>query len=240
MGRDPVRRHGRAAHLHLPEPEVHRVPAQARVRAADPRGRARGPPAKAGTPTMGGIIDLPRRSRAVPDPQRLRDGVDRRLRRAIACALLGFADDYIKLVRRRSLGLRARTKLVGDDRDLDRPVVRRDTKAHLPLTCICASSTTTSISGLLSGADLFRRRRHDRGGQPDRRARRPGRGLRGDRRCSRTSGSRSSRARFDLSMIAGCLVGACIGFLWFNAFPATVFMGDTARSGWAVRSPGWP
>ncbi len=30
---------------------------------------------------------------------------------AIACALLGFADDYTKLVRRRSLGLRARTKL---------------------------------------------------------------------------------------------------------------------------------
>ena len=29
----------------------------------------------------------------------------------IACALLGFADDYMKLVRRRSLGLRARTKL---------------------------------------------------------------------------------------------------------------------------------
>src|ERR1700751_6304944 len=30
---------------------------------------------------------------------------------AIGCALLGFADDYTKLVRRRSLGLRARTKL---------------------------------------------------------------------------------------------------------------------------------
>ena len=31
---------------------------------------------------------------------------------AVACALLGFADDYTKIVRRRSLGLRARTKLV--------------------------------------------------------------------------------------------------------------------------------
>src|SRR5256886_15841339 len=30
---------------------------------------------------------------------------------ALACALLGFADDYTKLVKRRSLGLRARTKL---------------------------------------------------------------------------------------------------------------------------------
>jgi len=31
---------------------------------------------------------------------------------ALACALLGFADDYTKIVKRRSLGLRARTKLV--------------------------------------------------------------------------------------------------------------------------------
>ena len=31
---------------------------------------------------------------------------------AVACALLGFADDYTKIVKRRSLGLRARTKLV--------------------------------------------------------------------------------------------------------------------------------
>jgi phospho-N-acetylmuramoyl-pentapeptide-transferase len=26
-------------------------------------------------------------------------------------------------------------------------------------------------------------------------------------------------------------VGACIGFLWFNAFPATIFMGDTGSLG---------
>src|SRR5690625_6078047 len=24
-----------------------------------------------------------------------------------------------------------------------------------------------------------------------------------------------------------CFVGACVGFLWYNAYPATVFMGDT-------------
>ena len=29
----------------------------------------------------------------------------------------------------------------------------------------------------------------------------------------------------------GCLVGACVGFLWFNAFPATIFMGDTGSLG---------
>ena len=32
-------------------------------------------------------------------------------------------------------------------------------------------------------------------------------------------------------MLAACLVGGCIGFLWFNAFPATIFMGDTGSLG---------
>ena len=67
--------------------------------------------AKAGTPTMGGIIIFT----AIAVPFLLLTdwgwsavgvfGV------AVACALLGFADDYTKIVKRRSLGLRARTKL---------------------------------------------------------------------------------------------------------------------------------
>ncbi|MHB2001757.1 MAG: phospho-N-acetylmuramoyl-pentapeptide-transferase, partial [Solirubrobacteraceae bacterium] len=35
----------------------------------------------------------------------------------------------------------------------------------------------------------------------------------------------------NIALIAGCVVGASIGFLWFNAFPATVFMGDTGSLG---------
>jgi phospho-N-acetylmuramoyl-pentapeptide-transferase len=34
-----------------------------------------------------------------------------------------------------------------------------------------------------------------------------------------------------LALLAICLVGACIGFLWFNAFPASIFMGDTGSLG---------
>src|SRR3954471_14586266 len=67
--------------------------------------------AKAGTPTMGGIIIFT--AIAVPFLL-LTDGDARSLTVfgvAIACALLGFADDYTKLVKRRSLGLRGRTKL---------------------------------------------------------------------------------------------------------------------------------
>jgi phospho-N-acetylmuramoyl-pentapeptide-transferase len=31
----------------------------------------------------------------------------------------------------------------------------------------------------------------------------------------------------ELSIFIGALVGACLGFLWYNAYPAQVFMGDT-------------
>jgi len=31
----------------------------------------------------------------------------------------------------------------------------------------------------------------------------------------------------ELSIFIGAFIGACVGFLWFNAFPAQVFMGDT-------------
>jgi len=31
----------------------------------------------------------------------------------------------------------------------------------------------------------------------------------------------------DLAILSAALLGACIGFLWYNAFPADVFMGDT-------------
>ena len=35
----------------------------------------------------------------------------------------------------------------------------------------------------------------------------------------------------DLALVAACLVGACVGFLWFNSFPASIFMGDTGSLG---------
>ncbi len=35
----------------------------------------------------------------------------------------------------------------------------------------------------------------------------------------------------DMTLLAACLVGACIGFLWFNSFPASIFMGDTGSLG---------
>jgi phospho-N-acetylmuramoyl-pentapeptide-transferase len=31
----------------------------------------------------------------------------------------------------------------------------------------------------------------------------------------------------ELVIFIACFVGACVGFLWYNAYPAQVFMGDT-------------
>ena len=31
----------------------------------------------------------------------------------------------------------------------------------------------------------------------------------------------------ELVIFIGAFVGACVGFLWYNAYPAQVFMGDT-------------
>src|ERR1700752_4313138 len=67
---------------------------------------------KAGTPTMGGLILFLAVAVAfliLTDYEWRSIGV---FGAAIACALLGFADDYTKLAKRRSLGLRARTKLI--------------------------------------------------------------------------------------------------------------------------------
>ena len=102
---------------------------------------------KAGTPTMGGVIIF----LAVAIPFLILSSYDWRavgvFGTALACALLGFADDYTKLVRRRSLGLRARTKLIGDDRDLAGAVVGGDaTRRTWRARCACASSTTRSTS----------------------------------------------------------------------------------------------
>jgi len=37
--------------------------------------------------------------------------------------------------------------------------------------------------------------------------------------------------QMDLALLCACLVGACVGFLWFNSFPAAIFMGDTGSLG---------
>jgi phospho-N-acetylmuramoyl-pentapeptide-transferase len=186
---------------------------------------------KAGTPTMGGVLIF----LAVSVPFLILSNYEWRslgvFGVAIACALLGFADDYIKLVRRRSLGLRARTKLgvtiaislalwfVAEHEAHLAPTLRLrfvdyqiDLGPLYPLLIYFVVAGTTSAVNLTDGLD----------------------GLAAG--CAAIVllayiGITFITGDLDMAMLAGCLVGACIGFLWFNAFPATIFMGDTGSLG---------
>src|SRR5918911_216609 len=177
---------------------------------------------KAGTPTMGGIIIFA----AVAIPFLILSDYDWRavgvFGAAIACALLGFADDYTKIVKRRSLGLRARTKLgvtIAISLALwwiaTGPADLADTLRlrSLDVTIYLVVAATTSAVNLTDGLD----------------------GLAGG--CAAIvllayiGITFITTGQSDLALLAGCLVGACVGFLWFNAFPATIFMGDTGSLG---------
>jgi phospho-N-acetylmuramoyl-pentapeptide-transferase len=187
---------------------------------------------KAGTPTMGGVLIF--LSVSVPflilsDYEWRSIGV---FGVAIACALLGFADDYIKLVRRRSLGLRARTKLgvtiaislalwyVAEHKAHLAPTLRLrfvdyqiDLGIFYPVLIYFVVAGTTSAVNLTDGLDGLAA------------------GCAAIVLLAYIGITFITGADLDMAMLAGCLVGACVGFLWFNAFPATIFMGDTGSLG---------
>lgn len=186
---------------------------------------------KAGTPTMGGVIIM----LAVSLPFLILTNFGWRgigvFATAIACTVLGFADDYVKLVRRRSLGLRGRTKLlvtiaisiglwqiavhgVGLPPTLRLRIVdyQIDLGGFYPLLIYLVVAGTTNAVNLTDGLD----------------------GLAAG--CTAIVALAYVAIAIlagepEVALIAGCIVGASIGFLWFNAFPATVFMGDTGSLG---------
>ena len=80
-GRGAHRRHGVAAHLHLPVAQVHRLPARARVRAAHPRGGAAGAPRQGGHADHGRADHLHRHRGAVLPAHEPRRALARRHRR---------------------------------------------------------------------------------------------------------------------------------------------------------------
>ena len=197
------------------------------IRAEGPSGHQ----SKAGTPTMGGIIIFA--AIAVPFLILTSGGWEEVgvFATAIACALLGFADDYVKIVRQRSLGLRARTKLAATalisiglwwiaTRKAGLPETVRlrfiDAEIYLgwlyPLFIFLVVAGTTSAVNLTDGLD----------------------GLAAG--CAAIVllayvGITITYGQKELALLSGCLAGACVGFLWFNSFPASIFMGDTGSLG---------
>jgi phospho-N-acetylmuramoyl-pentapeptide-transferase len=199
-----------------------------RIREEGPRGHQ----TKAGTPTMGGIIIFI--AFAVPflilsERTWKSMGV---FGGALACALLGFADDYTKIVRRRSLGLRGRTKLVVTiaisvglwlvatrEAHLASTVylrfvdVRLDLGPLYPVFIYLVVAGTTSAVNLTDGLDGLAA------------------GCAAIVLLAYIAITFITEGFSDMTMLAACLVGACIGFLWFNSFPASIFMGDTGSLG---------
>jgi phospho-N-acetylmuramoyl-pentapeptide-transferase len=184
---------------------------------------------KAGTPIMGGIIIVI--SFAVPYLcLSTRDWASMGVFGAtVACAALGFVDDYTQIVKRRSLGLRGRTKMVvlllisvglwwvaTHRAHMSESISLRPFNAHIDIGpayilfiyLVFAGTTnavnlTDGLDGLAAGCAAI--------------------ALLAYMGITFVTGPKDH----DLELVAGCLCGACIGFLWFNSFPASVFMGDT-------------
>ncbi len=96
-----------------PLPDRHPVPSQAEVRAAGQGRRAAGALKKQGTPTMGGLVFLT--AVVITSLLYIRDypRIIPVLFMTVGFGVIGFLDDYIKIVMKRSEGLNPVQKLIG-------------------------------------------------------------------------------------------------------------------------------
>lgn len=201
--------------------------------------------AKAGTPTMGGILILI----SVLIPTLLWSNLTNRyvwivLLVTTGLGLMGFLDDYLKLIRKRSLGLRAREKfgfqialgfLVGLYLYLY-PADSMTTKIAIPFSkewtpdlgvlyiafvilVIVGSSNAVNLTDGLDGLAIgpiiiasgaFAILAY----------------LTGHANVAWYLRIFNVKGAGELTIFCGAIAGASLGFLWFNSYPAQVFMGD--------------
>jgi phospho-N-acetylmuramoyl-pentapeptide-transferase len=212
------------------------------IREEGPKGHV----VKQGTPAMGGLLIMI--SMAVPFlifSERTVPAVTAFFV-ALGCAAIGFVDDWTKVSRRRSLGLSGRWKLlwllgitviVGfvAARGLDDPLT---TDVYLPLLdvdlplgwgwyvllyIIIAGfangvNLTDGVDGLAAGTTTISLLTYT------------AMSLVAALASIRAVGA-ADQVDLDLAILGASLIGASIGFLWYNAFPAQVFMGDTGSMG---------
>jgi len=158
---------------------------------------------------------------------------------ALACGAIGFLDDFISLTHSRSLGLSGRWKLlllgvvtvvvgvVAHHLQLRTSVYIPVVDVWVPLSyawypflfiVIAGGANGTNladgIDGLLAGTAII--------------------ALFTFTAMNVVSYVRSGRVptdrnvtKLDLAIVGAALIGAAVGFLWFNAFPAEMIMGDT-------------
>lgn len=209
---------------------------------------------KRGTPTMGGLILI---SASILGYifSHLITGISMTTSALLVIALIvglgfvGFIDDYLKVAKKRSLGLNAKQKVLGQvivagtfgyaglqfpDKDGLTPISTnlstvRDTSIKLALVLVVVwvvlmilgtsngVNLTDGLDGLATGAAVmvfisFILIGVWEFGQS----------------CAVAPGLKCYAVRdpLDLAVLAAALAGACGGFLWWNASPAKIFMGD--------------
>jgi phospho-N-acetylmuramoyl-pentapeptide-transferase len=192
---------------------------------------------KQGTPTMGGLLILLSATAGFLALSKYTVPALTVLFVTLACGAIGFLDDFIKLTHRRSLGLNGRWKLIllaaiTVGVGLAAQHQHLPTSVYVPgvaevqlsyawyglLFLVIAGAAngvnlTDGLDGLAAGTVIIALFTFAamiviswiRSGSP---------GHRFD-------------TKLDLGIIAAALIGGAIGFLWYNAWPAEVIMGDT-------------
>jgi len=202
--------------------------------------------AKAGTPTMGGLLILT----ATIVPTLLWARLDNEFIWLMVVAtvwlgLVGFTDDFLKVVKKRKKGLVARYKLAGQlglgllvgiaiygggllasPSSIEVPFLKDAVLSLGPayvvfcMIVITASSNavnlTDGLDGLAIGLVLFCALAFAAMSY-----------LTGHVRFSDYLNIPYIASAGELTVYCAALIGAGLGFLWFNAHPAEVFMGDT-------------
>ncbi|ALV36240.1 phospho-N-acetylmuramoyl-pentapeptide-transferase [Streptomyces sp. CdTB01] len=214
---------------------------------------------KRGTPTMGGIAFILATvaayflSKVITGQPPTYSGL---LVLGLMCGmgLVGFLDDYIKIVKRRSLGLRAKAKMAGQlivgisfaVLALQFSDARGNTPASTKLSFITdfgwtigpvlfvvwalfmilamsnGVNLTDGLDGLATGASVLVFGAYTFIGV-----------WQFQESCANAQTLTNPGACYevrdplDLAVIASALMGACLGFLWWNTSPAKIFMGDT-------------
>lgn len=210
---------------------------------------------KRGTPTMGGIIIILSAALAyfithLFIGKSISASALLILALVFALGLVGFLDDYLKVAKQRSLGLNAKQKLLGQavaavgfgyaglqfpDQYGHTPISLqlsfvRDTRFTLPVIVVIlfialmvmATSNgvnlTDGLDGLATGASVLTFLAMILIGVWE-----------FGQSCTIITDGACYTARdpLDLAVLAAAFAGSCTGFLWWNASPAKIFMGDT-------------
>src|SRR3954449_12795299 len=192
--------------------------------------------AKQGTPTMGGLLILLAAAIAFLPLSDYTLPALTVFGTAVACGAVEFLDDFIKLRHRRSLGLRGRWKMLmllgitaavgvaAHHQHLSHHVYVPVADFSIPLGPVWYGLLFLIIAGAVNGVNLT-------DGVDGLAAGTSIIALATLTAMAVTifirSGPPRIQNRLDVAFFGAALIGAAIGFLWFNAFPAEVFMGDT-------------